>query len=247
MQGATKEKEMWEMQREPFRRAMTEQENVYKTLKKTPTYPLDPVVPFNPVQEKLQGYQTGYAFGDRPQNLQYAGENTLMDMLSGKLDTGAGTPYAGMADAFTQQSEQSMLDNLAAARQGIVQTQPGGSSIGDRVQARAISDNQRDINSKLAQMQLGAYQTAQGQRGSALGMYPGIMGAPTQFYGGVEQAVGTPQWALQQQMRTADKAAYDERRTNALEALKNYTGGITSLGAGMGPMDTALAGLLNPK
>ena len=56
MQGAKKEKEMWEMQREPFRRAMTEQENVYKTLKKTPTYPLDPVVPFNPVQEKLQGY-----------------------------------------------------------------------------------------------------------------------------------------------------------------------------------------------
>ena len=247
MQGATKEKEMWEMQRAPLQRAMAEQENVYKDLKKHPPYTLDPVVPFNPVQEKLQGYQTGYAFGDRPLDMQYGAENTLMNMLSGELDTGAGTPYAGMADAFTQQSEQSMLDNLAAARQGIVQTQPGGSSIGDRVQARAISDNQRDINSKLAQMQLGAYQTAQGQRGSALGMYPGIMGAPTQFYGGVEQAVGTPQWALSQQMRTADKALYDERRTNALANLENYTGGITSLGAGMGPMNTALAGLLNPK
>ena len=247
MQGAKKEQEMWEMQREPFRRAMGEQEKVYKQLRDEPTYTLDPVVPFNPVQKKLQGYQTGYAFGDRPLDMQYGGENTLMDMLSGKLDTGAGTPYAGMADAFTQQSEQSMLDNLATARQGIVQNQAGGSPIGNRVQARAISDNQRDINSKLAQMQLGAYETAQGQRGSALGMYPGIMGAPTQFYGGVEQAVGTPQWALSQQMRTEDKAAYDQRRLNALENIKSYTGGITSLGAGMGPMDTALAGLLNPK
>ena len=236
MQGATKEKEMWEMQREPFRRAMTEQENVYKTLKKTPTYPLDPVVPFNPVQEKLQGYQTGYAFGDRPQNLQYAGENTLMDMLSGKLDTGAGTPYAGMADAFTQQSEQSMLDNLATARQGIVETQPGGGSMGDRVQARAISDNQRDINSKLAQMQLGAYQTAQGQRGSALGMYPGIMGAPTQFYSGIGQAV-TPERDIQQAMRDADRAMYDQRRREAIEAMQGYGAGITNIVGGFANLE----------
>ena len=270
MQGAKKEKEMWELQRAPLQRAMAEQESVYKTLKKTPTYPLDPVVPFNPVQEKLQGYQTGYAFGNRPLDMQYGAENTLMNMLGGKTGyTGAqeqdilagkipSGPYNQMADAFRQQSEQGMLDNLATARTGIVENQAGGSSIGNRVQARAISDNQRDINAKLAGMNLGAYQTAQAARNplaqlmsqqqlQGMSQYPGIMGAPTQFYGSVEQAVGTPQWALQQQMRSADKAAYDERRTNALANLESYTGGVTALGGGMGQMNTALAGLLNPK
>jgi len=60
------------------------------------------------------------------------------------------------------------------------------------------------------------------------------MGAPAQFYGGTMQQAVAPEYQVGQAMRTADKAAYDERRANAIAAMNQYSKGIGDISGGFG-------------
>ena len=102
-----------------------------------------------------------------------------------------------------------------------------------RRQGVGDSRQQEILDEQDKEMELEAMRMAQQRQTQALGAYPGIMGAPQQFYGGAMQ-YATPEYNVQQAMRTADKAAYDERRANAIAAMNQYSKGIGEISGGFG-------------
>ena len=172
------------------------------------------------------------------------------DILAGRVPTGAGTPYQAMADAFQQQSQRGLQDTLAAQRAGLVQYQPGGSSVGNEIQSRAIAENQQNINSQLAQMYGGAYKMAQDQRmpmaglmaqqqRAGMGAYPSIAGMPMDLYGQLA-AGGAAHRGIGAEARAADIAAYQARGLQPGKALQDYVGNL----GGLSTAATGIAGLL---
>jgi len=216
------------------RYGLEQQRGLYDKLSTTPTYTKPPVVPMTQSQQTAQRLGTGYAFGDRPLGMQHGAENTLMNMMSGQIDTGAGTPWDAARQARRSRAVRGLTEDiLPGIREGITTNIPGGGTRGDIVQGLAVSRQQEILDEQDKEMELEAMRMAQQRQTQALGSYPGIMGAPQQFYGGAMQAA-TPEYNVQQAMRTADKAAYDERRANAIAAMQGYTGGIKEISGGFG-------------
>ena len=228
------------------RYGMEQQRGLYDKLSTTPTYPLDPVVPMTSSQQTAQRLGTGYAFGDRPLGMQHGAENTLMNMMSGQMDTGAGTPWDAARQARRSRAVRGLTEDiLPGIREGITTNIPGGGTRGDIVQGLAVGRQQEILDEQDKEMELEAMRMAQQRQTQALGSYPGIMGAPQQFYGGAMQAA-TPEYNVQQAMRTADMAEYDKRRQQAIEAMQGYTTGIGEISGGFGDLAALKAqGLLS--
>jgi hypothetical protein len=269
MNGSTPQEKLFESMRGPATRGGARIESQYAKDIRAKDYsdlygdkrPL--TVPMHDMQTKGFDLMSGYAgAGGRAQDLAFDAEKSMkealgggtgytgtqeQDILAGRIPVG---PYNQMANAFTQQSQQSMLDNLAAARTGIVENQAGGSPIGNRVQARAISDNQKDINARLAGMNLGAFQTAQAardplarlmaqQQQAGMRAYPTISTQPMGLYGLMTQGGGQVR-DIQQQARDTDIAAYEARRQRPGQVLQDLLGNLSTLG----DATTDIAGLL---
>ena len=94
---------------------------------------------------------------------------TYTDMMRGRVDTGAGTPYGDMATAYKDQVISQLTDPtsgvLPGIRAGLVNYQPGGSSRGNMLQQNAIVDAvTKGMAMPMSQMYGQAYQQAQGAR-----------------------------------------------------------------------------------
>ena len=94
---------------------------------------------------------------------------TYRDMMTGRVDTGAGTPYGDMASAYKDQVIGELTGTsgaLANIRSGLVNYgQAGGSTRGDLLQQEAIVDAvTKGMAMPMAQMYGQAYQQAQGAR-----------------------------------------------------------------------------------
>ena len=217
------------------RYGLEQQRDLYQNLRSEPTYPLDPVLPMTGSQQQAQQLATGYGFSDRPLAMQHGAENTLMNMFSG-IDTGAGTPWDDARQARRGRAVRGLTEDiLPGIRQGLIQAgHYGGSSEGDQIQALAADRQAETLDEMDKEMELEAMRMGQQQQASALGAYPGIMGAPAQFYGGTMQQAVAPEYQVGQAMRTADKAAYDERRANAIAAMNQYSKGIGDISGGFG-------------
>ena len=214
------------------RRALGAQENLYNLQRTTPTYSLPPVVPMTSSQQTAQQLGTGYAFGDRPLGMQHGAENTLMNMMSGQYDTGPGTPWAGAREARRSRAVRGLAEDiLPKIQEGITTYIPGGGTRGDIVAGLAAGRQAETLDEQDRLMDLEAMRMAQERQAMGLGAYEGIMGAPSRFYAGVGQAV-TPERDVQQAMRDADRAMYDQRRREAIEAMQGYTQGITGITGG---------------
>ena len=214
------------------RYGLEQQKKLYQLQRATPTYPLSPVVPMTPSQQTAQRLGTGYAFGDRPLGMQHGAENTLMNMLSGQYDTGPGTPWAGAREARRSRAVRGLAEDiLPKIQEGITTHIPGGGTRGDIVAGLAAGRQAETLDEQDRLMDLEAMRMAQERQAMGLGAYEGIMGAPSRFYAGVGQAV-TPERDVQQAMRDADRAMYDQRRREAIEAMSGYTQGITGITGG---------------
>jgi len=226
------------------RYGLEQQRDLYQNLRSEPTYPLDPVLPMTGSQQQAQQLATGYGFGDRPLAMQHGAENTLMNMMGG-IDTGAGTPWDAARQARRSRAVRGLTEDiLPGIRQGIVEYQPGGGSEGNQIQALAIARQQEILDEQDKEMELEAMRMAQQRQTQALGAYPGIMGAHSQFYAGVGQAV-TPERDVQQAMRDADRAMWDQRRQEAAEAMAGWTKGIGDITGGFAGLEQLKAqGLL---
>ena len=219
------------------RYGLEQQRGLHHDLTTTPTYTLPPVVPLTSSQQTAQRLGTGYAFGDRPLGMQHAAENTLMNMMSGQYDTGAGTPWAGAREARRSRAVRGLREDiLPKVQTDITRYTPGGGSRGDIVTGLAIGRQQETLDEQDRLMDLEAMRMAQERQAMGLGAYEGIMGAPQRFYAGAGQAA-TPERDVQQAMRDADRAMYDQRRQQAVEAMAGYTKGIGDISGRFGDIE----------
>ena len=185
---------------------------------------------------------------------QYGGMTPFTEAQYGGLMAGdVNTDVFGpLADAYrTEAMGQLTGEVLPGIRQQIVQTQPGGGTRGDIVQANAIAAAQQRISDNLAKAEFDAYSQAQGRRmgaaqmglgaqqaamgygmqgagatQAALSQYPSILGAPLAMTGAAGQ-VGAQQQAMDQQMLDAAKQKYAYDAQRAQLGLQNYMAGIS--------------------
>ena len=215
-------------------------------------YPGATVAGFDPSQTAAQQATLGYAMGQRPAALQAAAENVTLgqmggatpfssgqmsDLLAGRVDRSAGSPYGAMADVYGQQYASQLSKQLPAIRQQMVEYQPGGGSRGDIVQGMAEAAASKNLAQNLAQLYGGAYQQAQAQRFPAAQMrlgqqqagqtaYPTIMAAPLQMYGAIGD-VGAQRRAMTQEAINQAQAKYQYEQGREQNALQQYMANIS--------------------
>ena len=215
-------------------------------------YPGATTAGFDPSQTAAQQATLGYAMGPRPAALQAAAENVTLgqmggatpfsggqmsDLLAGRVDRSAGSPYGAMADVYGQQYASQLSKQLPAIRQQMVEYQPGGGSRGDIVQGMAEAAASKNLAQNLAQMYGGAYQQAQGMRFPAAEMrlgqqragqaaYPSIMGAPLQMYGAIGD-VGAQRRAMTQEAINQAQQKYQYEQAAPMSALQQYMANIS--------------------
>ena len=207
---------------------------------------------------------------------QYGGmtpftESQYGDLMAGDVNTDV---FGPLADAYrTEAMGQLTGEVLPGIRQQIVQTQPGGGTRGDIVQANAIAVAQQRISDNLARAEFDAYQQAQGRRmpaaqmglgaqqqamgygmqgagamQDALSQYPSILGAPLAMTGAVGQ-VGAQRRAMDQAGLQQEMQKYQYEAQLPQIGLQNYLAGIsgeyggTSIGVGPGGPDPLLSAL----
>jgi hypothetical protein len=276
MQGSTPQEKLFESMKGPVMGGADQAKFVYEQSKNRPDYQKwsrdkfgkarDLTEPMTQMQKDAFGLMSGYAgAGGRGQQLAQSAESAMQealgggtgftggqeqDILAGRVPMGAGTPYQDMADAFQQQSQRGLQDTMAGIRQGMVQAQPGGGSVGNQIQARALAENQENINSQLAQMYGGAYKMAQDQRRpmaelmaqqqrAGMQAYPDISQQPMNLYGQMAQG-GEQMRGIGGEARAADIAAYQARGAQPGLRLQEYLSNLGSLGG----TATGIAGLL---
>ena len=208
-------------------------------------------------------YRTVTPFGDQ----QY------QDLLAGKVDTDTG-PFKDVADVYGRQAMSQLTGNvLPGIRSAITQSQAGGGTRGDIVQANAIASANQQMTDNIAKAQFDAYNRAQGMRmpaaqmglgaqqqrmgygmqgagatQGALSQYPSILGAPLAMTGAAGQ-VGAQQQAMDQQMLDAAKQEYAYNVQRPQLGLQNYMAGIsgeyggTCTGTGPGGVDPFITAL----
>ena len=173
------------------------------------------------------------------------------DLLSGTVDTDTG-PFRDVADVYGRQAMSQLTGNvLPGIRSAMVQSQAGGGTRGDIVQANAIAAANQQMTDNIAKAQFDAYNRAQGMRmpaaqmglgaqqqrmgygmqgagatQGALGQYTSILGAPLAMTGAAGQ-VGAQQQAMDQQLLDADRAKYAYDAQRAQLGLQNYMAGIS--------------------
>jgi len=123
----------------------------------------------DPLAQKTMAYGEGLT--DTLGQDKYAGltpfeKSQYENLMSGKVDTGTGSPYAAMESALSQGVMSNLQSNiLPGLRQQQIQYQPGGSSRGQLEQNAAITEAvQSGLTQPLAEMYGGAYQQAQQMR-----------------------------------------------------------------------------------
>jgi len=243
--------EPWAEQQEYLTKGFARAEDLYG--RGMPAYyPGTTLAGFDPGQRRAQASMLNYARGPRVGGMQAGAERALLsklggqtpfteqqtsDLLAGRVNTGAGTPYGALADVYRQQFEDQAGKGLQNVRQGLVSYQPGGGSRGDIYAANVVSSAQKALAQNLAQMYGGAYQQAQaqrfpmaqmaiGQQTAGMGAYPTIMGAPMGMYGAMGD-VGAQRRALAQEQINRDMQRYQYEAGAPRTALQNYLASVT--------------------
>ena len=234
----------WKAQEDYLKRGFARSESAYKG-GPAPYFPGKTLAGFDPAQEAAQAATLGYAQGPRPAAQQKLAEQqmgrtyqTATDLMGGRVDTGAGTPYGDMASAYKDQVISQLTDPtsgvLPGIRSGLVNYQPGGSTRGNMLQQQAIADAvTKGMSMPLAQMYGQAYQQAQGQRLPAaqvglagMQQYPSLMAAPLAMYGAMGD-VGAQRRAMAQESINQAMQKYEYGATAPQTALQNYMAGIS--------------------
>jgi hypothetical protein len=270
----------WKAQEDYLKRGFARAESAYKG-GPAPYFPGKTLAGFDPAQQAAQAATLGYAQGPRPAAQQELAERqmgrtydwaaripevtaqgvqamgpTVTDLMAGRVDRGAGTPYGDLESAY-KESVISQLTNpttgvLPGIRSGLVNYQPGGSTRGNMLQQQAIVDAMtKGYAQPVAQMYGQAYQQAQagrlpaaqaiqqgyGQLGGAYGQaaqtglagmqqYPSLMAAPMAMYGAMGD-VGAQRRALAQESINQAMQKYEYGATAPQVALQNYMAGIS--------------------
>jgi hypothetical protein len=179
------------------------------------------------------------------------GDEQYRDILAGRVDTDTG-PFKDVADVYGRQAMSQLTGEvLPGIRSAMTQSQAGGGTRGDIVQANAIAAANQQMTDNIAKAQFDAYNQAQGMRmpaaqmglgaqqqrmgygmqgagatQGALSQYPSILGAPLAMTGAAGQ-VGAQQQVMDQQVLDAAKQKYAYDAQRAQLGLQNYMAGIS--------------------
>ena len=261
--------EPWKQQIPHLEKAFQTAENLYMPGGQ-PTLPGyysgETVAGFDPYQTMGQESIINYATGQRPAALQSAAEVANLgqmsgqtpfsgqqrsDLLAGRVDRGAGTPYGELSDAYQQAVIGRLTDPtsgiLPQIRGSLVNYQPGGSPRGNMLQQQAIANAvTQGMAMPMAQMYGNAYQQAQGQRlptaqmelgqqAAGLSAYPTIMGAPMDMYQAIGD-VGAQRRGMTQEGINQAMMRYNYEAQRPQTALQNY---LSSISGAYGGSSTA--------
>ena len=217
-QVSTSTTEPWEAQQEFLTRGFESAANLYD--RGAPKYyGKETLAGFDPATTFAQTSTLGYAGGPRAAAQQAAAENRLIQGLGAEIDTARFDP---MMDYLGRQMKSNLETNvLPGIRESLVKYQPGGSTRGDLVQARAISDANQQMLDKAAQMTYDAYTGAQDRALRYGSLYPTIMGAPLSMYEAMS-GVGDQRRAMTQATIDRDMARYEYEANAPQNALRNY-------------------------
>ena len=175
-----------------------------------------------PGDGELQGWMgtQRYIGGPRAGAQQAAAESALIGGLSGGVNAQAFNPMISAMGRQVQGQLQNQI--LPGIREDLVRYQPGGSSRGDIIQNKAITNAvQSGLTNKAAEMYGGAYESAQDRATKWGSMYPSIMSAPVSMYGALGQ-VGGEMREAQQRGIDADMHRYQYNANAPQQALANY-------------------------
>jgi hypothetical protein len=93
-------------------------------------------------------------------------------MMSGRVNTGAGSPYGDMMNAYQNQVMDSAGDMMSGLRsQQVMSGQAGGSSRGDLMNNRVIDEANQQVTDAGAAMYNNAYNQAQAAQQAGIGQY----------------------------------------------------------------------------
>jgi len=194
-------------QQEYYKRMLAQAENLYN--QGMPDYYSGPTVAgFTPAQMESMNLTSNYVTGGA-QDMMNNQNQIYRQMMSGRVDTGAGTPYGDMADAYRRQAVSQAQDAMAELRTGQVAYQPGGSSRAELLNERVMEDTNQGISDNLASMYGNAYDQAQQKQVQALGQYGSIMNMPLEMSKQLYNRVGLPQQTLNQALMDDQKKRYD--------------------------------------
>ena len=185
-------------------------------------YPGATVAGFTPAQQESMNLASNWITGGA-QNQMNQMLGNYNDMMSGRVNTGAGSPYGDMMNVYKQQAMDSAQDVMGGLRANQVMSgQYGGSSRGDLMNNRVIDEANKQVTNAGAQMYNNAYNQAQATRNNALGQYSNIMNMPLAMSGALYNQVGLPQQQLNQAIMNDAKARYDHNSMLPFRNLEYY-------------------------
>ena len=155
------------------------------------------------------------------QNQQY------QQMMSGRVNTGEGSPYGDMANVFREQATDQanqLMGNVRGSQ--VMSGQQGGSSRGDLLNNQVIENANDQVSNNLAGMYNNAYNQAQNTQNNALGQYGSMMNMPLQMSQALYNQVGLPQQQYNQNVMNDAKARYDYNAMNPYRNLEMFNKNI---------------------
>lgn len=183
-------------------------ENLFN--KGLPEYYTGPTVAgFTPAQLESMNLTSNWVTGGAQDMMGKMNQN-YMDMMSGRVNTGEGSPYGDMMKVFQNQAMDSANDVMGQLRGNQVMSgQYGGSSRGDLMNNQVIDAANKYVQDKSAEMYMNAYDQAQNTRNNALMNYSSIMNMPVEMSTALYNKVGLPQQQLNQAMMDEQRAKYE--------------------------------------
>jgi hypothetical protein len=180
------------------------------------------VAGFTPAQLESFNLSSNWITGGAQDMMKDVGKY-YMDMMSGRVDTGAGSPYADVMDAYKRQTLDASKDVMGQLRANQVMSgQYGGSSRGDLLNNRVIDEANRQVADFGSQMYMNAYNQAQQKQQNALAQYGNIMNMPLQMSTALYNKVGLPQQQLNQGLIDAQRQQYDYYAMRPYQNLSQF-------------------------
>ena len=167
--------------------------------------------------------------------------NWYGDMMSGRVNTGEGSPYGDMMNVYKSQAMDSANDMMQQVRSNqVMMGQPGGSSRGDLLNNRVIDEANKQVTNAGAQMYNNAYNQAQSTtRNNALGQYGNIMNMPLSMSSQLYNQVGLPQQQLNQTIMNDAMARYNH---NSMLPFRNLDYFRSAIAGNMGGTTSSQSG-----
>ena len=229
--GSTTKVSPWEGQQDYLTKGFQQAEKIYDMNQGmgTPYYGGPTVAGFDPAQEAAQGGVLGYAGGPRPGVMQAGTETALMKGLAGGagVNYGAGSPFSQMMNVAGRDVTRNLTGTvLPGIREGLVMHQPGGSSVGNLMQQKAVNAAASTLADRAAETYGCAWSSAEGAVPEYMRMSGQVQQDPLAMYGAMAD-VGADRRAMTQEGINRDMQRYDWQQAAPQRALQNYLASVT--------------------